>query len=260
MYLARLFTSNLNPLLHESFQLTKTLDSSGSYSWFTFAKDILSESNIDIDRLKTCDNLKQLKNIKSYIKPQINSYYNNLLMDKLKSIDDKSKLNFYKGLEPNLLIKPYLSNPNFEFRKLITKLRISDHSLLIEKGRHFKIPREERLCKKCKVLDDEKHFLINCSHNSNIRLTYFNCINRESNSFANLTDNDKVIYILNPSTPTQVNKLGSFIKKVNGTEDRGPFNIYLNLCIYIELLSYCLYLFLLLLYVTNCIVYMAIKL
>lgn len=58
MYLARLFTSNLNPLLHESFQLTKTLDSSGSYSWFNFAKDILSESNIDIDRLKTCDNLK----------------------------------------------------------------------------------------------------------------------------------------------------------------------------------------------------------
>lgn len=134
-------------------------------------------------------------------------------MDKLRSIDDKSKLNFYKGLDPNLLIKPYLSNSNFEFRKLITKLRISDHSLLIEKGRHFKIPREERLCKKCKVLDDEKHFLINCSHNSNIRLAYFNCINIENNSFANLTDNDKVIYILNPSTPTQVNKLGSFIKK-----------------------------------------------
>ena len=117
----------------------------------------------------------------------------------------------YKGLDPNLLIKPYLSN--FEFRKLITKLRISDNSLLIEKGMHFQIPREERLCKKCKVLDDEKHFLINCSHNSNIRFTYFNCINRDNNSFANLTDNDKVIYILNPSTPTQVNKLGSFIKK-----------------------------------------------
>jgi hypothetical protein len=37
----------------------------------------------------------------------------------------------------------YLLHENFEKRRPITKLRISDHNLLIEKGRHLKIPREK---------------------------------------------------------------------------------------------------------------------
>ena len=46
MYLARLFTDNLNPLLIESFNLTKSLDACNIYvyTWFTYAKDILMET------------------------------------------------------------------------------------------------------------------------------------------------------------------------------------------------------------------------
>jgi hypothetical protein len=58
---------------------------------------------------------------------------------------------------------------NFEYRKLITKLRISEHNLLIEKGRHLKIPREQRLCSHCKCIDDEKHFLLHRTINSGIQ-------------------------------------------------------------------------------------------
>jgi hypothetical protein len=40
--------------------------------------------------------------------------------------------------------------------------------------------------------------------------------------FNNLSESKKLSYILNPSTPSQVNKLGSFIKKtVIRTEDSG---------------------------------------
>ena len=42
-----------------------------------------------------------------------------------------------------------------KYRKLICKLRTSDHSL--ERGRYRKIPRNERICKKCKTIDDEFH-------------------------------------------------------------------------------------------------------
>jgi hypothetical protein len=42
-------------------------------------------------------------------------------------------------------VESYLSISNFEYRKLITKLRISEHNLLIEMGRHLNIPREQRL-------------------------------------------------------------------------------------------------------------------
>lgn len=41
-------------------------------------------------------------------------------------------------------------------RKLIIKLRICDHSLLIENGKHLKVHSEEHVCSKCKVIDDEQ--------------------------------------------------------------------------------------------------------
>jgi hypothetical protein len=54
----------------------------------------------------------------------------------------------------------YIPISNFEYRKLITKLRISEHNLSIEKGRHLNIPREQRLYSHCKCIDDKKHFLL----------------------------------------------------------------------------------------------------
>jgi hypothetical protein len=50
----------------------------------------------------------------------------------------------------------------FNSRKILTKFRLSDHKLEIEIGRYKKVPREQRICKACKVLDDEKHFFLHC--------------------------------------------------------------------------------------------------
>jgi hypothetical protein len=41
-------------------------------------------------------------------------------------------------------MEKYLLHENFEKRRLITKLRISDQNLLIEKGRHLKIPKGKK--------------------------------------------------------------------------------------------------------------------
>jgi hypothetical protein len=48
-------------------------------------------------------------------------------------------------------VESYLSISNFENRELITKLRISEHNLLIEKGRHLNIPREQQNITKFEV-------------------------------------------------------------------------------------------------------------
>ena len=48
-------------------------------------------------------------------------------------------------------------------RKIISKIRCSDHQLEIEKGRHTKIPREDRICNTCtKAIEDGNHFLLEC--------------------------------------------------------------------------------------------------
>ena len=75
------------------------------------------------------------------------------------------------------------------------------------------IPREQRLCSHCKCIDDEKHFLLHCTINSELRSSFLNILNNENQIFNNLSESEKLSYILNPSTPSQVNKLGSFLKK-----------------------------------------------
>ena len=87
-------------------------------------------------------------------------------------------------------MESYLSISNFEYRKLITKLRISEHNLLIEKGRHLNIPREQHLCSHCKCIDDEKHFLLHCTINFELRSSFLNILNNENQIFNNLSESE----------------------------------------------------------------------
>ena len=56
-------------------------------------------------------------------------------------------------------------------RKMISKIRCSDHQLEIERGRHLNINEDKRTCKNCafSVVEDEKHFLIECKAYQNLR-------------------------------------------------------------------------------------------
>ena len=59
-----------------------------------------------------------------------------------------------------------MSERNITSRKKVTKLRISNHDLMIGRGRYFspKLPRDERFCSSCldNKIEDEKHFIIDC--------------------------------------------------------------------------------------------------
>ena len=63
----------------------------------------------------------------------------------------------------------YLSHPDRNVRLILTKFRLSDHKLLIAIGRYLKIPRDQRLCAICNVLEDEFHFFFECKRNTNNR-------------------------------------------------------------------------------------------
>ena len=78
---------------------------------------------------------------------------------------DTGRLLFYKSVKNKLEFETYLNISSFEGRKAIAKLRCSDHSLQIEKGRHKNTPRENRTCNVCplKVVETEEHFLTTCT-------------------------------------------------------------------------------------------------
>jgi len=57
----------------------------------------------------------------------------------------------------------------------LTKIRVSSHRLTIETGRWEKpnvIPRNERVCKECNTVEDEYHFVCECSLYVDLRCKY----------------------------------------------------------------------------------------
>ena len=71
----------------------------------------------------------------------------------------------YQTFKDNIQFEKYLTCVrNRKHRVALTKLRTSDHNLMIEVGRRKRprLSREERTCSLCKTIEDEKHFLLIC--------------------------------------------------------------------------------------------------
>ena len=79
-----------------------------------------------------------------------------------------------------------------------TKLRLSDHPLMIETGRHFKfkIQQEERICPLCKNgVEDEIHFVMKCTQFEELRAKMLQLVENKYITFKSLNDEQKLFYL-----------------------------------------------------------------
>ena len=74
----------------------------------------------------------------------------------------------YKTFKSNHIMESYLYLvKGSQFRNAIAKFRCSFHTLEIERGRHTKSQTAVAdICVHCKVIEDEKHFLLKCDANA----------------------------------------------------------------------------------------------
>ena len=94
-----------------------------------------------------------------------------------EKITKKYILRTYRLFKQNFNFEPYLNILNFKQRQALTKLRIGNHRLEIELGRHKNIKAADRICKICKDgVEDETHFLVKCKKFENIRKPYLETI------------------------------------------------------------------------------------
>ena len=100
---------------------------------------------------------------KDKIKRLCRTIYDNHWWDKLVN---SPKALSYILFKSDISLEPYLSQiKNPKLRNSISRFRMSNHMLMIEKGRHLrpKIEREKRFCFNCcSEIEDESHFLISC--------------------------------------------------------------------------------------------------
>ena len=70
---------------------------------------------------------------------------------------------------------------NIKNRTAFTKIRLSNHELMIEKGRHQGLQENQRLCPFCdNQIENEQHFAMECPTYNVLR----------QNLFDNITDNE----------------------------------------------------------------------
>ena len=125
-----------------------------------------------------------------------------------------NKLRTYAKYKKEFELENYIITIPLSKRRMFTKLRISSHSLAIEKGRHKKIPQNDyikcdfcsqvkdsctcnkfkyhRLCFNCNVVEDEKHFMCHCPVYDQIRSELL----KDINSIFNLDSSDNDIYFI----------------------------------------------------------------
>ena len=83
-------------------------------------------------------------------------------------------------------------------RAIITRWRLSNHKLFIDTGRHSvpPIPREDRKCAICYVLEDESHVIYTCPEFKNIQQKYTNILNKYPRLILILNPDIQDIYIV----------------------------------------------------------------
>ena len=108
-----------------------------------------TQSNLNVRKLKY-DTLRKLEN-------------NYVQLWKNKKNEDVSRLVFYNDITKKFRLELYLiDSENFDPRRALCRPRISAHDLQIERGGYSNMPKEDRKCTTCGVIEDELHFLDNC--------------------------------------------------------------------------------------------------
>ena len=117
------------------------------------------------------------------IKDRLRTYYEKIWKDMLVKTN---KSLVYRKHKTEFKMESYLTQgTNRSHIRALTKLRLSDHKLEIESGRHIrpKINRENRTCKLCSrpnkqaPIEDEVHFITRCDNFiqiKNLRNKFFN--------------------------------------------------------------------------------------
>ena len=141
LYEDRLHQTDINPILKECYTLCKILHLEGIYSWYTYIDHVRNYNQLSVCNDDSNQNINcscKISGNKAYYKKELGNQYIKKYEEKLQNLDTNSKLILFKFIQSNhnYNLQYYLHNFNFEYRKLICKFRISDHSLEIEQGRY----------------------------------------------------------------------------------------------------------------------------
>ena len=148
------------------------------------------------------------KELKARVREEFDSTWKTQLESYSKSVT-------YRTFKDTVKFEPYLEEiKNRKHRVSMAKFRLSDHCLMIEKGRHRRpiIPRDQRFCPFCPgQIEDETHFLTQCGGYDRQELLIN--ITPHVQNFVNLDPNAQLIYLMTQDDHQITYKLALTINK-----------------------------------------------
>ena len=130
-------------------------------------------------------------------------------------LESYSKSVTFQTFKDKVKFEPYLEEiKNRSHRVAMTKFRLSDHCLMIEKGRHRRpiIPRDQRYCPFCPgQIEDETHFLTQCIGYDREELLIN--ITPHVQNYVNLNPNAQLVYLMTQEDHLITYKLALTINK-----------------------------------------------
>ena len=217
-YLTRISKSK-DILLSEALSVSKLLSDQNTKSWYSTTLSLLKYLKLDLRFV-----MNSKTNLKHFLYTKLKSNYNRLwflsLHDDKINKDFGNKLRTYRLFKNNISLEPYLSMKNDEQRILLSKLRISNHNLEIERGRHRGLQAKERICKLClKEVEDEIHFLLKCEALQNVRTPFIDLINNNNYNFKHLDIREQFIWLMSNEDNFIINQLSDMILKLHSSRN-----------------------------------------
>ena len=143
-----------------------------------------------------------MENANLLIKQVKLSLINTFKVDWLNNARNSIKLRTYIKFKIDHSLEEYLCViPDTRWIKALSRLRMSSHTLEIERGRHVKppkIPLEQRLYQRCasNCIDDEIHFLISCPFFATQKTSLLAESKLHIAEFDSLSNDEKFTYIM----------------------------------------------------------------
>jgi hypothetical protein len=207
-YYARLESLTDNSLLKQVFTTSKILDNRTCI----IMRYVESQLNYNSEHI----NFKVKSLCKTYVKDMkkhLKLYFENSFFSFMKS-DSNKKLSTYKHIKNEYCRESYLACITDPYiRKEVTCLRISSHGLRIETGRYKNIDRENRICLICDtgVIEDELHFMMDCSKYRELRNKYLYPILLKLSNIYNYNEWEMFVNILSSTDKNVIISVANYI-------------------------------------------------
>lgn len=125
-------------------------------------------------------------------------------------VTSSSKGQLYQYVVNDFVLQRYLTKPiDDRYRRMLTKIRLSNHQLKNETGRYNNTLRSQRICTLCACndIEDEFHFILKCPFYENLRSMYIKKYYYVKPSVF------KVVCLMSSENVKELSNLGKFLYK-----------------------------------------------